>query len=56
MIKKTFPWLLQERFPQYEVVNFGLNGYSTVQSLIQLREALGRAGSQSCRTGVRQLG
>jgi len=38
--EETFPWLLQERFPQYEVVNFGVNGYGTVQSLIQLREAL----------------
>ncbi len=38
--QQTFPWLLQERFPEYEVVNFGVNGYSTVQSLIQLREAL----------------
>lgn len=38
--QETFPWLLQERFPEYEVVNFGVNGYSTVQSLIQFREAL----------------
>ena len=40
--QETFPWLLQERFPQYEVVNFGANGYSTVQSLIKLREALAK--------------
>ena len=40
--QETFPWLLQERFPQYEVVNFGVNSYSTVQSLIQLREALAK--------------
>ncbi len=37
---ETFPWLLQERFPEYEVVNFGVNGYGTVHSLIQCREAL----------------
>ena len=37
---ETFPWLLQESFPIYEVVNFGVNGYGTVQSLIQFRQAL----------------
>jgi hypothetical protein len=38
--EETFPWLLQEKFPDYEVVNFGVQGYSTLNSLIQLREAL----------------
>jgi hypothetical protein len=38
--QETFPWLLQERFPEYEVVNFGVGGYGTMHSLIQLREAL----------------
>jgi hypothetical protein len=38
--KETYPWLIQERLPGYEVVNFGANGYSTVQSFLQLREAL----------------
>jgi hypothetical protein len=37
---ETFPWLLQERFPMYQVVNFGVNGYGTVQSLIQFRHVL----------------
>jgi hypothetical protein len=36
----TYPWLLQERFPDFEVVNFGVGGYGTIQSLIQLKEAL----------------
>jgi hypothetical protein len=40
--QETFPWLLQERLPEYEVVNFGVSGYGTVQALIQLREALAR--------------
>lgn len=40
--QETFPWLLQEKFPEYEVVNYGVNGYGTVQSLIQFREALAR--------------
>jgi hypothetical protein len=31
---------LQERFPDYEIVNFGVEGYGTLHSLIQLREAL----------------
>lgn len=38
--KDTYPWLLQEKLPDYEVVNFGVNGYGTLQNLIQLREAL----------------
>ena len=38
--EETFPWLLRERFPDYEVVNFGVQGYSTLHALIQLREAL----------------
>ena len=36
----TYCWLLQEELPDYEVVNFGVNGYGTLQSLIQLRDAL----------------
>jgi hypothetical protein len=36
----TYSWLLQERLPAYEVVNFGVDGYGTVQSLIQFRDAL----------------
>lgn len=38
--EETYPWLLQEKLPDYEVVNFGVSGYGTVHSLIQLREAL----------------
>lgn len=37
---ETYPWLLQERFPEYEMVNFGVGSYGTIHSLIQLREAL----------------
>ena len=37
---ETYPWLIQERLPDCEVVNFGVNGYSTLQSLLQFREAL----------------
>lgn len=38
--KETYPWLLQERFPAYEIVNFGVDGYGSIHSLIQFREAL----------------
>lgn len=38
--EETFPWLLQEGLPGYEVVNFGLGGYGALQSLMQLQEAL----------------
>ena len=38
--EETYPWLLQERFPGYDVVNFGVGGYGTVHSLAQFREAL----------------
>jgi hypothetical protein len=37
---ETYPWLLQQRLPDYELINFGVNGYGTIQNLIQLREAL----------------
>jgi hypothetical protein len=36
----AFPWLLQADLPNFEIVNFGAMGYGTLQSLIQLREAL----------------
>jgi hypothetical protein len=36
----TYPWLVQEQLPGYDVVNFGVGGYGTVHSLLQFREAL----------------
>ena len=36
----TYPWLLQEKMPQHEVLNFGTEGYGTIQGLIQFQEAL----------------
>lgn len=36
----TYPWLVQKALPDYEVLNFGVNGYGTVHSLLQFREAL----------------
>lgn len=37
---QTYAWLLQEAFPDSKVVNFGVNGYGTLHSLLQFREAL----------------
>lgn len=36
----SFPWRLQSQMPDYKVINFGVPAYSTVQSCLQLREAL----------------
>ena len=37
---ETYAWLLQGKLPQYEIVNFGVNGYGTLHSFIQFKEAL----------------
>ena len=37
---ETYPWLLQEKMQNYEVVNFGCPAYSTLQSLMQFKRAL----------------
>ena len=37
---ETYAWLLQEKLPQYEIVTFGVNGYGTLHSFIQFKEAL----------------
>lgn len=38
----TYPWVLQTKLPAYEVVNYGVSGYGTVHSLVQLEDALAR--------------
>jgi hypothetical protein len=38
--EETYPWLLQEQFPEYDVINFGVSGYGTIHSLLQFQEAL----------------
>ncbi|MBI1748024.1 MAG: SGNH/GDSL hydrolase family protein [Acidobacteria bacterium] len=38
--EETYPWLVQMQFPDYEVVNFGVSGYGTIHSLIEVQEAL----------------
>lgn len=37
---QSFPWLIQERFPQTCVRNFGVSGYGTVHSLLQIEREL----------------
>jgi hypothetical protein len=36
----TFPWKVQARFPSHEVLNYGLAGYGTYQSLLVLEREL----------------
>lgn len=38
---ETFPWLLQERFSSVDIINFGVGGYGTVQTLLKLDQLLG---------------
>lgn len=35
---QTYPWLLQEKLPDYDVLNFGVNGYGVVQSYFQFKK------------------
>ncbi len=37
---QTYPWLLQQLHPQLKIVNFGVGGYGTVNSLLQFKQAL----------------
>ncbi len=38
--EETYAWLLQERFPALEVVNFGVSGYGTLHGWLQFEAAL----------------
>jgi len=37
---ETFPWLVQEKLPWARILNFGVGGYGTLNSLLQFRSAL----------------
>ena len=37
---ETYPWLLQERFRQKQIINFAVSGYGTVNSSLQFQDAL----------------
>jgi hypothetical protein len=38
--QETFPWLLQQRYPEYDVKNYAIAGYGNVHALLQLRDEL----------------
>jgi hypothetical protein len=38
--EETYPWLISAMFPDFSVVNFGVGGYGTIHSLLQLKDAL----------------
>ena len=42
---ETYSWLLQNKFPEYEVVNFSVNGFGPLHALIQFKEALKNKGA-----------
>ena len=42
----TFPWLLQTRLPNYDVVNASLTSYSTIQTLLRLRQMEPKVNSE----------
>ena len=37
---ENYPWMLQEDFPDFTVYNFGMDGYGTYHSLLQLQDQL----------------
>jgi hypothetical protein len=37
---EVYPWFLQDRLKEYEITNFGVNGYGTLHSYIQFKEEL----------------
>ena len=39
--EQTMPWLLQQRFPQYKVLNLAQNGYGITQAVIQYEQLKG---------------
>jgi hypothetical protein len=41
----VYAWQLQQRLPDWRVVNYSVNGYGTLQSLLQLEDALARGAS-----------
>ena len=36
----TFPWLIQKKIPGYKINNYGVCGYGSIHSLIQIKELL----------------
>lgn len=38
--EETYPWVLQKRYSELQIINFGVTGYGTIHSWLQLQEAL----------------
>jgi len=38
--EETFPWLIQEQLKDWQVTNFGVSGYSILQSYLQFKETI----------------
>ncbi|MCR9289002.1 MAG: hypothetical protein NXI23_16630 [Bacteroidetes bacterium] len=38
--EETLPWLIQKEFAEFEVINWGVSGYGTLHSLLQLENNL----------------
>ncbi|MDP3920784.1 MAG: SGNH/GDSL hydrolase family protein [Candidatus Omnitrophota bacterium] len=45
---ETYPWLLQERYPEYHVINFGVTAYGTIHSLIQFEQRIASGRKPAC--------
>lgn len=50
-VEATFQWILEQRLPDTEVLNFGVSGYGTDQALLRFR-ALGRMGAEVVCMGI----
>jgi hypothetical protein len=38
--EETYAWLVQQSLPDFEIVNFGVNGYAQIHAFLQIRRAL----------------
>lgn len=38
--RETYPWLLQQRFSEHRVLNYGISGYSLYQMLLRLEQTI----------------
>jgi len=43
--EQTIPWEVQQRLPDYQVVNLSINSYSTIQALLQLEKIEPKVGA-----------
>lgn len=53
--EESYPWLLQERFPEYRVRNFAVGAYSLYQMLLRLEHELERTRPAAVVVGAHNL-